>query len=198
MASLTSVGAKNFHTHAMDGLFFANVAIEFASLGWEGEKNGLIQSKLHLYALAIEVAFKSLALRSGATLEECKVASHRVSRQIELVEKHGVVVPNELKKRLSDDKWFHKMLFMTRYPEVMRAPMNFENTLFFRSKTPTMLETLITASQNKMTGHERFSGKKSALVIFPWYVGLSTVNGSKKVSKINPPACIATSHHSIS
>ena len=157
MASLTSVGAKNFHTHAMDGLFFANVAIEFASLGWEGEKNGLIQSKLHLYALAIEVAFKSLALRSGATLEECKVASHRVSRQIELVEKHGVVVPNELKKRLSDDKWFHKMLFMTRYPEVMRAPMNFENTLFFHSNYPEMIAAILEIPCDAPLGFEKGS-----------------------------------------
>lgn len=157
MASLTSVGAKAFHKHAIDGLQFADVAIQFAALGWEAEKNGLIKPRLHRYALAIEVAFKSLALRSGATLDECKKTGHYISKQIELVQKHGVLVPETLKKRLSDDKWFRKMLFMTRYPEMLRAPMTFENTLFFHSNYPEMIAAILEIPCDAPLGFEKGS-----------------------------------------
>jgi hypothetical protein len=120
MPSYSSVGGKimpDFSSpQGINGLFFANAATEFASLGCIAEQNGLIGAKLHLFSLAIELAFKSLALRSGATVGQCKAANHTVSKMISLTESFGISIPSLIKRKLSDDKSFRDRLNGTRYP----------------------------------------------------------------------------------
>jgi hypothetical protein len=128
--------------HGLDGMQFANSAIEFAALAWEAEKHGIVGSRLHLYALAIELALKSLALRSGATPGECKsVAGHKISAMIRLVEGRGVIVCKDLQLRLNDDKWFQMML-ATRYPVFIVNPA-FEDTLFFHKRYPETIAEIL-------------------------------------------------------
>lgn len=118
-----------------DGHGFARAAVEFAAMAWAAEQSGkVVSSRLHLYALAIELGFKSLALRIGATPADCKTASHRISEMVRLVEKHGVIVPTDITRRLNDDEWFRKMLG-SRYPIYIANP-TLENTLFFHSNYP--------------------------------------------------------------
>lgn len=128
--------------HSFDGLLFAKAAIEFAALGLLAEKGRKIAVQLHLYALALEIAFKSLALRAGATPEECKqVAGHKISKMIAMIEAKGVTVPPDLKRRLNDDDWFRKMLGI-RYPVFIAKP-TVENTLFFHKNYPEMIAAIL-------------------------------------------------------
>src|SRR5437773_1032554 len=101
--------------HSLDGMKLSNLVVEFTAMAILGAEANVSWSNLHLYALAIELAFKSLALRAGALPADCKKAGHKVSEMIGLVEKYGVPVPESLKQRLNNDKQFKSMLD-TRYP----------------------------------------------------------------------------------
>lgn len=144
MASYSSKSGHNltqFPPTAWDGLTFANIAVEFAGLAWMAQQKGNMPSRLHLYALAIELGFKSLALRSGATVDDCQKAGHRISKMIKLVEIRGVSVPPYLKQRLNDDQWFRNMLGI-RYPRMILVP-SFEDTVFFHSNYPEMIAQIL-------------------------------------------------------
>lgn len=101
--------------HSLDGLMFADSAIQFAALALTSQNAALGHATWYLYAIAAELAFKSLALRSGANPADCKKAGHRISRVVHLVEQQGISVPHELKLKIVDDPWFKEML-ETRYP----------------------------------------------------------------------------------
>jgi|ERR1044071_102797 hypothetical protein len=138
--------------HGPDGMSFANAAVEFAALGWEAEQCGIVSAQLHLYALSIELAFKSLALRVGATLAECKKSGHRVSEIIRLIESRGIKIPAALKRRLNNDKWFQKMLG-TRYPVLIANP-TIENTVFFHKDYPEMIAGILEIPCSSPLGFE--------------------------------------------
>lgn len=101
--------------HSIDGMTFANAAIEFAALAWEAEKVGILTSRLHLYALAIELACKSLALRLGATPDQCKKACHKIEKMISLIESLGGIVSEDIKRRVNEERIFQGLVG-TRYP----------------------------------------------------------------------------------
>ena len=63
-------------THALDGQRFAQAAVEFTALGLVAGQGQVLMPQLHLYALAIELALKSLALRSGANIKQCVNCCH--------------------------------------------------------------------------------------------------------------------------
>ena len=130
-------------TEILDGLMFAQTAIQFASLGLTAGKASWTTPQVHLYALAIELAFKSLAIRSGATVQECKKAGHRVSRMIALIEGKGTFVTERIKTRLSDDIWFNSFLFLSRYPTFTNRNTSLENTIFLHSDYPQMIATIL-------------------------------------------------------
>lgn len=127
--------------YVIDGVLFSNEAVEFAALGLIARRNGCLRPQLHLYAIAIELAFKSLALRVGATLKECKDASHKISEMIKLVEQYGVTVPNDLKRR-SDDIWFKNLLLLSRYPSLNRSNSLDEMLLLHRNYPKIYLEMI--------------------------------------------------------
>jgi hypothetical protein len=127
----------------MDANGFINAAIEFTALGIIAaqSKKGL-GTKYHLFALGIELAFKALALRCGATPAECKKkCCHRVTDMIALCGKLGAKIPASLKRRLNDDHWFKKMLD-TRYPTFNLSP-TFKETLFVHSNYPEMIAEIL-------------------------------------------------------
>jgi hypothetical protein len=107
---------------ALNGLSFARNAMEFASLGYILEQKLIAEQKvigavsLNLYSMAIELAFKSLALRAGATVNDCKEASHNISVMISLIQKHQIKIPELLDRKLNNDESFKNRLFGTRYP----------------------------------------------------------------------------------
>jgi len=101
--------------YSLDGLMFANSAIQFAALAFVSHKAALGHATWYLYAMAAELAFKSLALRSDAKPADCKKAGHKISRVVQLIEQQGISVPHELKFKIVDDPWFTEML-ETRYP----------------------------------------------------------------------------------
>ena len=55
-----------------DGLLFANTAMQFTSLARIAELNKMVAVSVHLYTMAIEIAFKSLALRGRCNLERLR------------------------------------------------------------------------------------------------------------------------------
>jgi len=126
-----------------DGISYAVEAVEFASLGLTAKQNDWTMPQLHLYALAIELAFKSAALRTEATLEECRKASHHTSRMIALIEQHGTVVPERLKTRLGDDSWFRTFLLLTRYPSLTDRNTSLDNTVFIHKDYPEMIADIL-------------------------------------------------------
>lgn len=124
--------------HMWDGHGFARAAVEFAAMAWAAEQSGTkFFSRLHLCALAIELGFKSLALRAGATPDDCLKARHRITEMVRLVEKLGVIVPTDIKRQLNDDGWFKKMLG-SRYPIHIANP-TLEDTLCFHSNYPEII-----------------------------------------------------------
>jgi len=129
----------------LDGVHFAHEAVEFAALALIAKGNGWKHPELHLYALAIELSFKSLALRSGATPEQCKKASHRISDMIALIETCGTRVPQRLKDRLSDDRWFKSFLLLTRYPVVSEQNSSIDTTIFLHPDYPEMIAEILEA-----------------------------------------------------
>lgn len=98
-----------------DGLLFANRAMEFTSLGCLAEQRRMVAVSVNLYSTAIELAFKSLALRSGATLDECKTANHNISKILILIQGFNIKIPEHLDRKLNDDKSFKNRLLGTRY-----------------------------------------------------------------------------------
>jgi hypothetical protein len=113
-----------------DGLLFAQNAMDFASLGLILEQKIISERKVigsvtvnptssasvNLYCMAIELALKSLALRSGATLSRCKDASHEISKMFSLIREFNVKIPENLDRKLNDDSSLKNRLFGTRYP----------------------------------------------------------------------------------
>ncbi len=99
--------------------------------------------RYHLYALGIELAFKSLALRSGASLDDCRTASHRVSNMIKLIERCGTTVPERLKIRLADDDWFRGFLLLSRYPAVSQMNTSVDTTIFLHPDYPEMIAAIL-------------------------------------------------------
>jgi hypothetical protein len=98
-----------------DGLLFANTAMEFTSLGCIAEQRRMVAVSVNLYSTAIELAFKSLALRSGATVEQCEKASHKISKILSLIQSFNIKIPEHLDRKLNDDKSFKNRLLGTRY-----------------------------------------------------------------------------------
>ena len=114
--------AANFAEHGSQGMLYANAAIEFAALGQLG-----LDTRYHLFALAIELAFKSLALRVGATPDECRTANHKISKMIGLIENHGLKIPDEIKQRLNNDECFKSIIIDARYPQWGTGPIVHSN-----------------------------------------------------------------------
>lgn len=113
---LHRTGANFEHKpHSLDGLLFADSAIHFAAVALASQNAKFGRTTWYLYAIAAELSFKSLALRSGADPEECKKAGHKISKIVQLTERQGVVISKELKFKIVDDSWFAEML-ETRYP----------------------------------------------------------------------------------
>jgi hypothetical protein len=126
-----------------DGVHFAHAAVRFAALGLTAKQKNWGLQQYHLYALAIELAFKSLALRSGASLDECRKASHRPTAMIELIEQLGTPVPQRLKTRLADDKWFQTFLLLTRYPAKTKMNKSMDTTIWLHSDYPEMIAAIL-------------------------------------------------------
>jgi hypothetical protein len=99
--------------------------------------------QIHLYALAIELAFKSLAIRSGASVDECRGTRHYLSKMIALIEKHGTTVSARIKTRLSDDRWFRSFLLLSRYPALSELNTSLDNTIFLHPDYPEMIAEIL-------------------------------------------------------
>jgi len=127
----------------LDGVHFAQESVQFAALGIIARDKEWSRPQYHLFALAIELAFKSLALRSGASVDDCRKACHRTSAMIKLIEENGTVVPDRLKQRLSDDEWFKSFLMLSRYPVVSAQNTSIDNTLFLHSDYPEMIAEIL-------------------------------------------------------
>ena len=102
-------------TEGADGLLFANTAMQFTSLARIAELNKMVAVSVHLYTMAIEIAFKSLALRAGATLKDCEKTGHNITKLFAMIERHGVKIPPMLDRKLNDPKSFKTRLLGTRY-----------------------------------------------------------------------------------
>ena len=126
-----------------DGVSFAHNAVQFAALALIAREKKWSFPRDHLYALAIELSFKSLALRSGATVDECRSAKHNPSEMIKLIERHGTLVPSRLKTRLSDKKWFNTFLLMSRYPAPSELNTSFDKTIFLHPDYPEMIAEIL-------------------------------------------------------
>ena len=137
--------AREMSPSVHDGISFAHAALQFAALGLAAHNRGWSFPQFHLYALAIELAFKSLALRSGATVRECKEARHDLTKMIALIERHGTAVPARLKTRLSDKQWFNAFLFMSRYPAVSELNTSLDKTIFLHPDYPEMIAEILEA-----------------------------------------------------
>jgi hypothetical protein len=143
--NLNSVSSETGHmTEAVhDGVHFAHSAVRFASLGLCAKEQGWQLQEYHLFALAIELAFKSLALRSGASLTECKAVSHRPSAMIALIERHGTSLSECLKTRLSNDDWFKGFLLLSRYPAISQRNKSLDTTIFLHPDYPEMIAAIL-------------------------------------------------------
>ena len=126
-----------------DGVSFAHNAVQFASLALTACQNKWSFPRDHLYALAIELALKSLALRSGASLKECRSAGHDPTKMMKLIERHGTHIPDRLKTRLSDKQWFQAFLFMSRYPALSELNTSIETTIFRHPDYPEMIAEIL-------------------------------------------------------
>jgi len=98
-----------------DGLLFAQRAMEFTSLGCVAEERKMVAVSVNLYSIAIELAFKSLALRSGAAVSQCEKAGHTISKILSLIQSFNIKIPEHLDRKLKDDKSFKNRLLGTRY-----------------------------------------------------------------------------------
>ncbi|WP_396263413.1 hypothetical protein [Haloferula sp. A504] len=136
---------RNLPMSVIDGVSYAHTAIQFAALALVAGERQWGFPKDHLFALAIELAFKSLALRSGSTVIECRSAGHDPEKMIALIEKHGATVPTRLKTRLSDKEWFKAFLFMSRYPALSELNTSLEKTIFLHPDYPEMIAEILEA-----------------------------------------------------
>ena len=127
----------------MDGVFFAYTAVQFAALAVSADQRGWGCPKIHLYALAIELGFKSLALRSGASIDQCRKTGHDPAKMIDLIEQCGTAVPERLKTRLADKEWFHAFLLMSRYPAISELNSSLDNTIMLHSDYPEMIAEIL-------------------------------------------------------
>lgn len=130
----------------LDGVSYAHTAIQFAALALQAGSREWNFPKDHLFALAIELSFKSMALRSGATVAECRSAGHDPQKMITLIEKHGANVPARLKTRLSDKQWFQAFLFMSRYPALSELNTSLDKTIFLHADYPEMIAEILEAN----------------------------------------------------
>ncbi len=130
----------------LDGVSYAHNAIQFAALALQAGSREWNFPKNHLFALAIELSFKSMALRSGATVVECSKASHDPAEMIKLIERHGAKVPARIKTRLSDKRWFHALLFMSRYPALSELNTSMDKTIFLHRDYPEMIAEILEAN----------------------------------------------------
>ncbi len=126
-----------------DGVHFAHAAVRFANLGATAAEKSWDIQQYHLYALAIELGLKSLAIRSGATQDECRKAGHRPTVVIALIERYGTAVPEPLKTYLGDDKWFKAFLLLTRYPAISELNTSDDKTIFLHSDYPELIAAIL-------------------------------------------------------
>lgn len=126
-----------------DGISYAHSAIEFAHFALNARDKNWGFTEIHLYALAIELAFKSVALRSGVSLKDCRGAGHDPSKMMKLIEKHGTQVPHRLTQRLSSKQWFDAFLFMSRYPAQSELNSSLDTTIFLHSDYPEMIAEIL-------------------------------------------------------
>lgn len=143
---MPSYGYLNYITtpQGRDGLLFSQNAMEFAGLGLileqklNFEKRSPNSACIHLYTMAIELAFKSLALRAGATVSDCTKANHNISKMISLIQKHQIKIPEPLDRKLNSDKSFKERLFGTRYPV-----FNPEEKISYHKNYPEMVAEIL-------------------------------------------------------
>ena len=136
---------RNVSMSVCDGISFAHTAVQFAALALKAGRHNWHFPQIHLFALAIELGFKSLALRSGATVAECKNAGHNPSKMIALIEQHGGVVPARIKQRLADKEWFQAFLFMSRYPALSELNSSLDKSILLHSDYPEMISEILEA-----------------------------------------------------
>ena len=134
---------RNMPMSVMDGLFFAHTAVQFAALAISAHQEKWGFPSTHLYALSIELSFKSLALRSGASIEQCRKAGHDPEKMIKLIEQCGTVVSERLKTRLADKEWFHAFLFMSRYPAISELNSTLDKTIRRHLDYPEMIAEIM-------------------------------------------------------
>jgi hypothetical protein len=127
----------------LDGVHFAHAAVRFAALALMAEERRWALPQYHLQALAVELAFKSLALRSGASLDDCRKASHRPSSMIRLIERFGTAVPEWLKRRIGDDDWLKSFLLSSRYRAWSAMNKSLESTIWLHSDYPEMIAAIL-------------------------------------------------------
>ena len=152
MASL--IVQREVNVNNLEGVLYADAAIEFAALGQLANV-----SKYHLFALAIELAFKSVALRSGASRDQCKnSAGHSVSKIIAFIESLGATVSADLKRKLMDDAWFASML-SDRYPKIGAGPFVHSN---YQELVAEILEIECAAAPLQFEGGSAFAEILSA------------------------------------
>jgi len=140
-----SVADRNMPTSVHDGISFAHTSVQFAALALKAGHRNWHFPQIHLFALAIELGFKSLALRSGATVLECKNAGHDPAKMIALAERHGGIVPARIKQRLSDKEWFQAFLFMSRYPALSELNSSLEKSILVHADYPEMIAEILEA-----------------------------------------------------
>jgi hypothetical protein len=121
-----------------DGLSFAQRAMEFASLGFIAEQKRMVAVSVNLYSVAIELAFKSLALRSGATVSQCEKAGHGISKILSLIQSFNVIIPEYLDRKLNDDKSFKNRLLGTRY-----TVFDSKEAITFHKNYPEMIAEIL-------------------------------------------------------
>jgi len=121
-----------------DGLLFANTAMQFTSLGCIAEQRHMVAVSINLYSIAIELAFKSLALRSGATLSQCEKAKHNISKIFSLIQSFNIKIPGHLDRKLNDDKSFKNRLLGTRY-----TVFNSKEIITYHKNYPEMIAEIL-------------------------------------------------------
>jgi hypothetical protein len=121
-----------------DGLLFANTAMQFTSLGCIAEQKPMVAVSVNLYSIAIELAFKSLALRSGATVSQCEKASHKISKILSLIQSFKIKIPEHLDRKLNDDKSFKNRLLGTRY-----TVFNPKDIITYHKNYPEMIAEIL-------------------------------------------------------
>jgi hypothetical protein len=121
-----------------DGLLFAKTAMEFTSLGCIAERKHMVAVSVNLYSIGIELAFKSLALRSGATVNQCEKAGHKISKILTLIQSFNIKIPEHLDRKLNNDKSFKNRLLGTRY-----TVFNPKEVITYHKNYPEMITAIL-------------------------------------------------------